>query len=226
MDKSQATLLLTRPEPQSRAFLAECEARAGRRIPAVISPVLEIAAKGTLPDFTRFATLVFTSGNGVRAAEHALKGRAVATVGAHTADLARQAGAEAVALGETAEAFLADASRLTAPVLICRGVHARIDLAERLAGMGLEVEEAVIYDQVARPPTPEAAALLRGSAPVVVPVFSPRSAELLSANVITAPLVVIAMSEAVAGKWRGKAEIRVASAPTAAAMCTAVLASI
>lgn len=222
MEAGGPTLLLTRPEPQSAAFLAEVERRAGRRVPAVISPLMRIAPVGDLPDLQGFRTIVLTSANGVQRMAPVLAGRSVVTVGDRTAALARDAGADAKALGETAEALMAHAAEIAGPALVCRGVHARAELAARLRDAGIEAAEAVVYDQIALPLTTAARALLEGKAPVVAPLFSPRSATLLSANRIAAPLTVVAMSSAVAAAWVGPGQTLVASAPTAAAMAALV----
>jgi len=220
---AEPTLLLTRPEAQSKAFLNMCEARADRRLPVVISPLIRIEPVGDVPDLDRFATLVVTSGNGVERLGAALAGRRVRTVGDRTAERARCFGAEAKALGENAEVFLHCANDLAGPLLVVRGVHARGDLAGRLIAKGFEVEEAVIYDQVALPLSGAARGLLTGTSPVVAPVFSPRTAQLLSQNTVLAPLRVLAISEAVAGAWSGAGQVRVAETPDAQAMCTLVM---
>lgn len=226
MPDNQPTLLLTRPEPQSREFLAQCEARIGRRLPSVISPAISIEPVGDLPQLDKYASLIFTSGNGVRSvlASDTLAGRLVFTVGEKTAELARNAGADAEALGEDVEAFLENAHRVKGPALFCRGVHSRGNLAERLGDAGVRVDQVVLYEQASRPLSQAALQLLSGEAPVVAPVFSPRTARLLSAyGVITAPISVIAMSEAVAEAWTGGGEIKVAKAPNSDAMCDLTL---
>lgn len=226
MSDAEPTLLLTRPEAQSKAFLQRCNRLAGRELPAVISPVMQIEATDAVPNFDRYATIIFTSGNGVRsaAARGSLMGRTVVTVGDATAMLARSEGAEAEALGETVDAFVEASKRVRSPALFCRGRHSRGDLAERLREKGVRVDELVIYDQVARPLSFAAEALLAGEAPVVAPLFSPRSAELLSQQgQPTAPITVIAMSDAVARAWNGPGEVLVAERPTVMAMADLVV---
>lgn len=218
MDDTPATLLLTRPEPQSRAFLADCEAHLGRSIPVVISPLMRIEPMGDVPDLERYATIILTSGNGVARLGSALSGRHVVTVGERTAALAREHDAEAKHLDDDVEGFLENAATVRGPALFCRGVHSRGDLAKRLAERGIEVEEAILYDQVAEPLTNAARLLLAGSLPVVAPVFSPRSAKLLSSHRIAAPLTLLAISQATADAWTGGGEVLVAERPNAAAM--------
>lgn len=228
MDDAPPTLFLTRPDAQSREFLAECEASLGRRIPAVIAPLMRIEPVGDLPDLEGVATLVVTSSHAVRrlAEEGVLRGRSVACVGEATAALAQGFGAEAVCLGRDVAGFLDRADALVAPCLYLRGRHVRMDLAAELTARGIETGEAVIYDQVAQPMSRAGESLLSGTAPVIAPVFSARSAELLSRSAqISAPLTVIAMSEAVAAAWEGDGPLVVVQEPTSAAMCAAVAAA-
>jgi uroporphyrinogen-III synthase len=222
MTDPEPTLLLTRPEAQSKAFLISCEKAAGRRLPAIISPVMSISHMGELPDLDNYATIIFTSGNGVKAALEttSLKGRRIATVGQRTAELAQSAGASAVSLGDDVEAFLGAIDELAGPVLLCRGTHTRGNLAERMRQAGLSVDEAVIYDQETLPLSVAARSLLAGDAPVIAPVFSPRSASLLAGyGVVNAPITVVAMSRNVAEAWTGPGKIVIADKPTSDAMC-------
>ena len=220
--KNGGTLLLTRPLAQSQRFLADCEARLGRRIDAVISPIIEIVPTGDRLDLAGVKTVIVTSGNAVRLLGEDLKGRKVVTVGAGTAELAISFGATAETYGETAQQLLANARRLVAPVLVCRGVHARIDLADELNSRGIKAWEAVLYDQAARDLSAEAFEVLSGKVRVVAPVFSPRSARLLRGQIGQAPAVILAMSDAVAEAWGPWGDIRVAAAPTSEAMCDLV----
>ncbi|MXQ08214.1 uroporphyrinogen-III synthase [Alphaproteobacteria bacterium GH1-50] len=229
MDDEGATILMTRPADRSAAFLSLCETRAGRRLPAVVSPIIEIRDEGDLPDLARYRTIILTSASAVErlAREGQLVGRAVAAVGDRTAAEARAAGADAVALGDTVEDFLQNTSWVAPPAIHCRGIHARGDLAARLSEQGISCDEAVIYDQIGRPLSAAARGLLTGSGRVVLPVFSPRSARLIAEfGGITAPLSVVAMSDAVAEAWNGPGTVQIAREPTADAMSEAVLASL
>lgn len=215
MDDTTATLLLTRPKAQSEAFLSACEAQIGHRLPVVIAPLLRIEPVGEVPDLDAFETLVLTSGNGVARLGSALANRQVVTVGDKTAELARGFGAIASALGENVDAFLENAPKFEGRVLFCRGVHSRGELAQKLSDLGNTVEEAVLYDQIGQPLGEAGQRLLTGRAMVVAPLFSPRTAKLLSANQITAPLKVLAISQATADAWAGPGELRIAERPDA-----------
>ncbi|MCQ0971345.1 uroporphyrinogen-III synthase [Paracoccus sp. TK19116] len=86
----------------------------------------------------------------------------------------------------------------------------------------------VVYDQLEVPLNEAAQALLAGRTPVILPLFSPRAARLVAAEIgdAPAPLSVVALSEAVAQSWRSVAGDRgsmtIAAAPTAAATLDAI----
>ncbi|MGR3479809.1 uroporphyrinogen-III synthase [Salipiger marinus] len=198
-------LLLTRPERESRRFLAEL---AAERAEPLVSPLLDIVTTGPLPDLAGVRGLIFTSANGVRAYA-ALAGPPLSpcfVVGEATARAARDVGLVPVVAQGDAESLLAlilDHAP-EGPLLHLRGTFARGGLAERLTAAGLPVREAVVYDQPARPLTPEARAALQGDRPVVVPLFSPRTARLFAAEApCRAPLFVAAMSAEVAVALQG-----------------------
>ena len=215
MQDTQPTLLLTRPKAQSAEFLSECEKLAGQRLPVVISPIIRIDFVSDLPDLNTHDTLIFTSANGVAACASELRGRRLVTVGAKTCAFATQAGAIATSLGEDVEAFLAQSDQIEGSALHCRGKIARGNLAERLNAIGIQTDEAILYDQVAQPLTPAARSLLQSNASVVAPIFSPRSAQLLSEAAVTSDLRIIAMSAAVADAWSGPGTTDTVSTPTA-----------
>lgn len=223
----RARLLLTRPAPAARRFLAACEAARGETIPALLSPVLAIRPVAAALT-RRPAAVILTSENGAaRAGELGLAGRPAWCVGRRTAAVAREQGLEAVEAGPDAEALLAAllAARPAGPLLHLRGEHARGDLAARLRSAGLEAEEVVAYRQEALPPTPEARHAMEDRNPLVVPLFSPRSASLLAGWSPRAPLRIVAMSEAVADAAAPlrPARLLVASSPHGDAMVEATL---
>ena len=219
MDNTPPTLLLTRPRPQSEAFLVACETVLERRLSAVISSLLRIQPVGDVPDLAAYDTIIVTSGNGVERLKDHLAGRYIVTVGEKTATLARQHGAAgAVALGENIAAFLEKSDHIRGKALLCRGVHSRGDIVRALSNHGVTAEEVVLYDQTAQPLNTAALQLLAGEARVVAPVFSPRTAKLLSAYSVTAPLTVLAISEATKDAWSGPGEVQVAAHPDAESM--------
>ncbi len=217
MTDTQTTLLLTRPERDSAEFLDALRDRLGRDVPAIISPVLRIEPVGEIGDLSEFETIIATSRNAVMLAGRKLEGLEVATVGTRTAEAAVQFGARVTCLGEDVESFLGNTGKLKGPAIYLRGVHSRGNLADRARDAGVLVEERVIYDQIAQELSAEAQALL-ASGNAIVPVFSPRTAALLSGNRIALNVMVFAISEATAASWRGGGKICVAPDPDRNAM--------
>lgn len=197
-----ATILITRPEPAASALARELGAVTGPdRI--LVSPVLRIAPADAPADLTGIRTLIFTSREGVRAFVRAHPGCRLPalTVGEQTARDARQAGLGARCLGADARGFL---DRFTpgdapGPCLYIRGAHASVDLAAALSARGVPTRAAILYRQAAQPLDPAARQVLSSPAPVVLPLYSARSAGVFfRQGPFHAPLYVVAISEKVA----------------------------
>ncbi|TNC48191.1 uroporphyrinogen-III synthase [Rubellimicrobium rubrum] len=221
------TLLLTRPLDASRRFLAECEAARGAPIPALLCPVMDIHPISVTLD-GRPAALLLTSEKGAeRAGDLGLGGLPAWCVGARTTAAARERGLNAIEAGPDAEGLLKTilAAQPPGPLLHLRGQHARGDLVPRLRAAGIDASEVVVYRQEALGPSPEARRALDAPSPLVAPLFSPRSAVLLAAWALRAPVHAVAMSEAVAEAAQGLRPLSlvVATRPDAAAMVEATL---
>ncbi|WP_108483755.1 uroporphyrinogen-III synthase [Oceaniglobus ichthyenteri] len=225
---AESTLLLTRPQAQSLGFAETCRA-AGWTGPIVTSPILEIVPRPMPNRPAPGTTLIFTSVNGVEqaTAQHDLAGFHAFAVGDTTAKAAQEAGMTCVsANGDFRDLLALLARHDTGPLLHLRGTHSAGDLTSALAEMGREAVEWVVYDQVAQPLNGAARRLLAAPGPVVLPLFSPRSARLLSAAVgeTAAPLSLIAISQAAADAWRGNGTMCVVADPTGKAMLAAIVA--
>lgn len=196
------TLLLTRPEPAARRFAA---AAAPLGLPVLISPVLRIVP---VPhDAGRLAAaegLVFTSVHAVPAAG-AGRGRPAICVGPATAQAAREAGFAVTEGPGDAARMLPLLQELGPGWLHPHGAH---------VAKVLPVPGVVVYDQLPLELSPAARALLAGPGPVILPLFSPRSARLLAgqAGGARAALWLAPISAAAAAAWSGPAA-RVAVAP-------------
>lgn len=191
----QPPILLTRPAPQSARFAAAL----GR--PCLISPL--IAPRFLSPVLPRAEALILTSETGAEAAARLVPPGLAFCVGDRTAEVARGLGFEVRSARGDAEALIAlILSHPPLTLLHARGREARGEVAARLTAAGRPTAEAVVYAQEPRPLSPEAEVLLARAPFVLVPLFSPRSATLLAAEVrrLSAParLRVVAMSAAVA----------------------------
>lgn len=190
MPMPSATVLLTRPEADSRRFAALLP-----DLPVLISPILRIVP---VPhDRRRLAQaegFVFTSAHGVAAVGDG-HGRRALAVGPRTAAAARDAGFLVTEGAGDASGLMDMIAACPLPLLYPRGRH----VAQRLP-----VEEIVVYDQQPLPLSQEAGELLAGPAPVILPLFSARSAGLLRAAMPSrpaAPLLLAAISRAALTGW-------------------------
>jgi uroporphyrinogen-III synthase len=215
-------LVLTRPQADSERFLAAVEAEFGP-VKAVISPVIEVVSLAA--EMPTYDEVILTSANGV--AEAARLGVKAGTpawcVGQRTAKLAREAGLEPISADGNAD-DLVDLILSQSAGTLChiRGVHTRGQVAARLIALGRVCKEVIAYDQRDIPPTQAALDVLAGTDPIVLPLFSPRSALLIPA-VEQAPVHVIAMSQAVAAEVAdlGADTVTVAESPNFEAMLAA-----
>ena len=193
MQEPAPVVLITRPEAAARRFAAQIEALGLRH---VIAPLLRIAP---LPHDTAAVRdakgLVFTSENGVRFAGPG-NGRPAWCVGPRTAEAARAAGYDVTEGPGDAAGLIPLIGDLGPGWLHPHGAH----VAARLPVPGI-----VVYDQQALPLPPGGAALLRGAAPVILPLFSPRSARLAAgaAQNARAPLWIVPISPAAEAAWAG-----------------------
>lgn len=174
------TVLLTRPESAARAFGRQVTARLpGARL--VISPLMEIVRIGAEPMLPPGSDAIFTSTNGVAMAGDG-HGRRAWCVGARTTEAARHAGYDARKAGDTASELIAAlvANGPSRPLLHFRGRHQRGDIVQTLRAAGFDAAETVVYDQIARAPDTHFREAL-AMRPLLVPLFSPRSAALFAA---------------------------------------------
>lgn len=221
------SVLLTRPAAQSERFAQRLFERFGADLAVVIAPLQRIAACPPLPAVPRGASLLFTSENGVRAFTGlggVAAGRVAWCVGARTGAAARAAGFDVrTGPGDAAGLVGAMASAgVAGPVLHLRGAQVTGDPAAALRAQGIPAHDAVVYEQVAQPLPEAGRACLAGAAPVIAPVFSVRSAQLLVPWLATArpPVWLAAISTAVAAALpvQDTGRVRVAAAPDAEAI--------
>ncbi|MEI4197530.1 uroporphyrinogen-III synthase [Roseovarius sp. E0-M6] len=191
------TLLITRPDPDGARFADAARTALGFDPRVVLSPLLRIERR-RVPDPGDAATLLLTSQHALFAAPRDMP---TYVVGPRLASLARDAGLSVRMTAPDATTLLQmlrdDPPQ--PPLLHLRGEHVAVSISNALSKAGLPTREAVVYTQHAQPLTPEARACLSGENPVVIPLFSPRSGCILFENApFTAPLVILALSDAVA----------------------------
>ncbi len=218
------TVLLTRPHAQSQEIRAALSAD----VNVQISPVLEIVPLKIQINADDYALFIFASRNAVLAAAKSmdLSGRRAITVGDRTAKAATQLGMTAISAKGTAAQLIQTVQnhRPAGKAIFLRGEHSQGNIAETLKMRGIDTDSTVIYRQLPLSLNEAAREILCGDNPVVLPLFSARSAAILSGEALncraTAPLVLVAISPDVLAVWNGPiaAQSVVARKPTAAAM--------
>ncbi len=228
------TLILIRPEPQSRKFADDFRARFGADWPVILSPLTEIRFRDATIPLEGCDAIVFTSGNAVAAFARLCPRRDLPAlcVGARTAEIAQAAGFDTrTGPGDAAalSAWIADEShprRIAYP----RGEEVAFDLERSLVSAGIETVSAVVYAQAARPADVPLRRALARPEPLLLPLFSPASARRAVAEMAgaQAPLLVAAMSARVAEAARplAPAAIRISGQPDTGAMLDALAALI
>lgn len=215
-------VLLTRPAPQSQRFAQALQARLPS-VQVVVSPLMQTEwLHPPLPD-RPFHALILTSETGAEAAGHL---RAAGTplpetafcVGPRTTDTARAAGFAAISADGDVHALAAliRAAQPQGPLLHIRGEDVAGNLAETLTNGGIETHSAILYAQRPCPLSPAALTLLQAADPVLVPLFSPRSAQILAQALppeAKAPLWIVAISPAAATEAQALSPTRLAVAP-------------
>ena len=224
MTDPRPVLLLTRPEGAARRFLKQLDPVAMQNVDVVMSPLLRIEPTVSDLDLDAYKGLIFTSANGVSAVARATDRRdhVAYCVGPATTAAAQGAGWTAVQTGRTADDLVTalQKGQPDGPLLHLRGQHARGRIAHRLSQSGVTTAEQVVYAQLARPLSEAAVSALNSKRRVVIPLFSPRSANLFFESAPDRPMIVAAMSDAVAQEvpHTSQVEIHVADAPNAQRM--------
>ncbi|WP_424988416.1 uroporphyrinogen-III synthase [Microbulbifer sp. S227A] len=227
MKDPTVTLLLTRPRPEAERFLRQLHGDVTRRITPVVAPLLGIEPCGTDVDLGGIAGVVFSSGNAVRAVSVDTHDIPAHCVGTATARLAGERGWAVGALGANADALVAALIRAgsTGPLLHLCGSHTRGRIAERLNAAGCATARQQVYAQKLLPFGEETRVILRQSAGVIAPIFSPRTArQFVNQCPQTGHLHLVAMSAAVAEPLSGMAKttLTVAPEPNSASMAAVV----
>ncbi|MBL9073703.1 uroporphyrinogen-III synthase [Tabrizicola sp.] len=222
---------MTRARADGEAFAAALTARFGGKVRPVVAPLIAPRfLTPVIPD-RDYAAVVFTSAQAVEAARRlgiSLPSLAWC-VGRKTAAAASASGFHARSADGDAKT-LADAILKNPPdgrILYLHGVDIRGNLLEKLEFAGIDIDVAIVYAQEPRPLAAEALALVTTPHDLIVPLFSPRSADLFRAALppdTAARLHLAAMSTAVADALAGlpRAALAIARHPDAPAMLEAV----
>ena len=213
---------MTRPAQASRRFADSLTAPTLAKLTVLISPLMQIKPVPASIILKGVEGVVFSSGHGVENAPMG-QGRTAFCVGLRTAELAKAKGWDIALVARDADGLvsLLLASPPKGPLLHLCGVHQRGNIAQRLTAGGLFTTVLVVYDQGLLPLTHVARRTLESEQRCIVPLFSPRTAEQLNAELRKPRNVIcITLSAEIASRLdqsRFK-QIIIATEPTAASM--------
>lgn len=229
--QSRPTVLLTRPLAQSRRFAAELAERFGP-LDCMIAPLIapQFLPAPPAPPCT---AVIFTSETGVQGAVMAgiwaneTRPALAFCVGTRTASAAQAQGFRAMdAGGDWRDVVQLIAAHLPPTTLLfAAAAEAPSHLQNALHAIGYTLHRHDVYRQNPQPLTPQAQRLLRGTGPVLLPLFSPRSAQLFcdAAAQITAPLWLATLSPQISAAFTAPvARQVVAHRPNSAALLDAM----
>lgn len=224
-------VLITRPRAQAESFARKLTARFGSRVRPSVSPLMSPQFLSPPMPEGPFAAVIFTSAQGVEGAIQlrAELPRLAYCVGRATAAAAAAAGFDALSSdGDVTDLV---ATLLSKPkngrFLYLRGVDTAGELENHLISNNIPVVSLQVYLQKSLPLEGESLSLLSHPGPVILPLFSPRSALIFQSAMPAVPvayLSVAAMSQAVATAASGipHRALVIAARPDADAMLDAV----
>lgn len=212
-------VLLTRPEAQSQRFALQLKRTHGPSLNVVIAPLLEPDYLDVEVDFSRYDAVVLTSQSGAIAFRHlnGPVGMRAYCVGNRTAEVARNAGTRPLSADGDLKALNALLNKEA------RGEKLLHLSGAAVAGAVEGADRIVAYQQREVAFTDRVTALLSQPQEVLVPLFSPRTAQLFERNLIAgsqARLHAVCLSAAVADILTQERYVstRICKAPDAVSM--------
>ena len=199
-DQENVILLLTRPLGGNERFclkikhlLYSCE--------ILDNPIQKIDFLPSLGKVNKNSVLIFTSANGLRAAKkHNLINKKCFVVGANTKKIAVSFGYDVLGFSKDQENLLKliKSKKPTESMVHIRGKHTVGNLCDALKRNQFSCLDIIGYNQEPLKIKKQNLQKIHSGRPVILPIFSSRSAELLQSNLDLTGFNIIAISEAVA----------------------------
>ena len=199
-DQENVILLLTRPLGGNERFclkikhlLYSCE--------ILDNPIQKIDFLPSLSKVNKNSVLIFTSANGLRAAKkHNLINKKCFVVGENTKKIAVSFGYDVLGFSKDQENLLKliKSKKPTESMVHIRGKHTVGNLCDALKRNQFSCLDIIGYNQEPLKIKKQNLQKIHSGRPVILPIFSSRSAELLQSNLDLTGFNVIAISEAVA----------------------------
>lgn len=221
------SILLTRPTRQSNEYAEVLRRELPGNVRIIISPLIEISPVTQTLELQDVRSLIFTSVNGVEAfvRESHRRDFTCFCVGDRTAECAKSLGFAAISANGTVEnlAAMIGAQPDNGPYLHAHGRHVAQETKGLFQPLGAAYRNVVLYDQHRVPLTSTAMRLILKGNPLIVPLFSPRSAVFFARQVSDMPLarvIAVCISQNVANALAGLGfgQVIVAAQPRADAV--------
>ncbi|WP_215943277.1 uroporphyrinogen-III synthase [Pacificibacter marinus] len=197
--------LISRPMEDAKA-LKRALLLMNPSIKIILAPALEIVPIAYDLKTDVFDAIILTSKHAVPAAAKITSMTPILCVGDTTAQTARTFGLRAVSAAGNAKDLieLVQASGAT-KVLYLRGAHVQADMEFELSLAGIETKSVVVYRQDSCEFSHEIQQSLLAATDLLVPVYSARSARIVSENLngFAGDITLIAISETAANGWSG-----------------------
>ena len=196
-------ILLTRPTAASERVALSLKDLGA---PILKAPLQAIEPSGIFPDLSLDELIITTSAHAAAIVAYGrrLDGFKAAVVGERSAQIMTNAGADVRFTCPTATDLVQAISSAgkSEPCHYLRGKFTSVNLEEMLKNAGLETHSTQIYTQRPLPPGRDLQDALRGDIPLIVPLYSARSAGLMDDVIeqvaVHAKLVAVCISDQVA----------------------------
>ena len=204
-DQKNVILLLTRPQDGNEQFclkikhlLQKCE--------ILDNPIQKIEFLPALSEVKKNSVLIFTSINGLRSAEkYNLINKKCFVVGENTKRVATSLGYEVLGFSSNQENLLKliKSNKPSENMVHIRGKHTVGNLCDSLKRSAVSCMDIVGYNQKPLKIRKKTLQKIQSGRPVILPIFSSRSAKLIESNVDLTGFNVVVISEAVAKTLTG-----------------------
>ena len=222
-------IVLTRPEDGARAFHVLIQ-DVLPKAKVTKSPLIKIKFIPILPDLEQFNGVIFTSTNGVIATKKKFvpPGILCFTVGSKTAQAAKKLGFKILCSEETSENLISEmlSHPIKGTLVHVRGEYTRGKISSRLNKNGFDCYEIIAYKQAHNPLNFQARKAFKSKRPLLIPLFSRRTAQLLLEEALPMEKChIVAMSEAVSEPFEQTelANITIAKSPDIESMLETVV---
>lgn len=220
------TVLISRPKEDAEELAADLR-RDFPDLAIVVAPAISIVSVPFDLGAQKIDAVLLTSKHAVGAAVRYFPDAIALCVGEATAKAAQHAGLRAQAASGTAAGLVEYVLGLGFKrVAYLHGEHTVGDVDEKLISAGIETLSAVVYHQLEQNLDAATIRTLEAATSLVVPVYSPRSARIVSNQLqaCSSRIKLVAISEQAARAWEGQtpAEVEVSTVPTAKAMYAAI----